>query len=105
MNRFSLFFSIFFLALALLSCGFQQNTSDSSLIVSTIATQDTGKIDKITKSDAEWKKLLTPEQFRILRDKGTERAFTGEYWDNKLKGMYHCAACQLALFDSGTKFK
>lgn len=105
MNRFSLFFSIFFLTLALLSCGFQQNTSDSSLIVSTIATQDTGKIDKITKSDAEWKKLLTPKQFRILRDKGTERAFTGEYWDNKLKGMYHCAACQLALFDSGTKFR
>ena len=59
---------------------------------------------KITKSEAEWKKLLTPEQFYILREKGTEQPFSGEYDKNKRKGTYHCAACGLALFSSSTKF-
>ena len=61
-------------------------------------------IQKIVKTDAEWKKQLTPEQYRILREKGTERAFTGKYWDNHAPGVYKCAACDLELFDSGTKF-
>jgi peptide-methionine (R)-S-oxide reductase len=60
---------------------------------------------EVTKTDGEWKKLLTPVQYNILREKGTERAFTGEYWDNHEKGVYYCAACQLALFDSETKFE
>ena len=49
--------------------------------------------DKIEKTDAEWKKTLTPEQYHILREKGTERAFIGAYVDNHDKGMYKCAAC------------
>lgn len=62
------------------------------------------KIAKITKSDAEWRRILTDEQYQILRQKGTERAFTGKYWDHHEKGLYACAACDLTLFDSATKF-
>lgn len=51
-----------------------------------------------------WKNKLTPEQYKVLREKGTEPAFTGEYWDTKEKGMYRCAACGAELFDSDTKF-
>lgn len=60
---------------------------------------------EVVKTEAEWKKLLTPSQFYILRQKGTERAFTGKYWDNHDKGVYHCAACQLPLFSAETKFE
>ena len=61
--------------------------------------------DKIRKSDAEWKAQLTPEQFKVARKKGTERAFTGKYWNNHAKGVYLCAGCGLDLFDSATKFE
>ncbi len=60
---------------------------------------------KIKKSEEEWKKELTPVQYHILRQKGTERAFTGEYWDNHEKGVYYCAACHQKLFSSDTKFE
>ncbi len=58
----------------------------------------------IARSDAEWKQLLTPEQYRVTRQKGTERAFTGEYWDSKERGTYRCACCGAPLFSSETKF-
>jgi len=61
-------------------------------------------MEKIKKSEEEWKKELTPEQYRILREKGTERAFTGEYWDTHEDGVYLCAGCGQELFDSQTKF-
>ena len=60
--------------------------------------------EKIVKPDAEWKAQLTDEQFRVLRNHGTERAFTGEYNDNKQAGAYLCAACGNELFASDTKF-
>ena len=60
--------------------------------------------DKITKTDDEWKKDLTAEQFSVARKKGTERAFTGEYWDNHEKGIYRCICCGTELFSSDTKF-
>ena len=63
------------------------------------------KIVKITKTEEQWKKQLTPEQYRVLRESGTERAFTGKYWDNHAAGIYKCAACGLDLFDSKTKFE
>jgi peptide-methionine (R)-S-oxide reductase len=60
--------------------------------------------EKVVKTDEEWKKELTPEQYRVLRKQGTERAFTGEYHDHKGKGTYVCAACGLPLFSSDTKY-
>jgi peptide-methionine (R)-S-oxide reductase len=61
-------------------------------------------IEKIEKTDAEWREQLTPEQYRVTRKHGTERAFTGEYWDEKRDGVYRCVGCGTPLFDSGTKY-
>ncbi len=61
-------------------------------------------MDKIDKTDEQWRKELTPEQYRILREKGTERAFTGTYYDIKDQGVYMCAACGTALFTSDEKY-
>jgi peptide-methionine (R)-S-oxide reductase len=60
--------------------------------------------DKISKSPEEWRKQLTPEQFHVAREKGTERAFTGAYWNNKKAGVYKCVGCSAELFSSDTKF-
>ena len=60
--------------------------------------------DKVRKTDEEWRRELTPEQFRIMRQKGTERAFTGEYNNAKAQGVYRCAACAQELFSSDAKF-
>jgi peptide-methionine (R)-S-oxide reductase len=57
------------------------------------------------KTDAELRELLTPEQFKIARESGTERAFTGKYWNEHAKGVYHCAVCNNVLFNSDTKFE
>lgn len=59
---------------------------------------------KVVKADAEWKKILTPTQYEILRNHGTERSFTGSLLNNKEKGIYQCMGCKLDLFDSSTKY-
>jgi peptide-methionine (R)-S-oxide reductase len=59
---------------------------------------------KITKTDAEWRAQLTPEQYRVTRESGTERAFSGPNWDNHDDGMYRCVCCDRPLFDAQTKF-
>jgi peptide-methionine (R)-S-oxide reductase len=61
-------------------------------------------MEKITKSDQEWKKQLTDEQYHVARKKGTEPAFTGKYWNMHEDGVYRCACCGAELFASGTKF-
>ncbi|HLJ44770.1 MAG TPA: peptide-methionine (R)-S-oxide reductase MsrB [Bryobacteraceae bacterium] len=62
-------------------------------------------MEKVTKTEQEWKEQLTPEQYHVTREKGTERAFTGDYWDNHAKGEYSCVCCGNPLFDSETKFE
>ncbi|MCO6500872.1 MAG: peptide-methionine (R)-S-oxide reductase MsrB [Vicingus serpentipes] len=74
-----------------LSCG--QSSSKSKI----------GYQYKLT--DQQWKEKLTPEEYHILRERGTEEAFTGKYWDNKTRGKYICAGCNHELFSSKTKFK
>ena len=61
--------------------------------------------ERVTKSDEEWKKLLTPEQFHVTRRKGTERAFDNAYWNNHEQGIYRCVCCGLDLFSSAAKFE
>ena len=61
-------------------------------------------VEKVRKTEEEWRGELTPEQYYVMREKGTERAFTGEYWDLKEQGHYRCAGCGTPLFDSETKF-
>jgi peptide-methionine (R)-S-oxide reductase len=60
--------------------------------------------NKLVKSEQEWENQLTPQQYHVCREKGTERAFTGEYWNCHDQGVYRCACCGAALFDSKTKF-
>ena len=60
--------------------------------------------DKVSKADAEWREQLTTEQYEVCRRKGTERAFSGEYWDCKEAGVYRCVCCDAELFDSQAKY-
>ena len=62
-------------------------------------------MDKISKPDAEWRQQLTAEQFHVTRQKGTERAFSGQYWDSHEPGTYRCVCCGAALFDAATKYE
>ena len=68
-----------------------------------VVANDTLK--KVEKTEDQWKKELTEQEFYVLRQEGTERAFSGEFWDNKEKGTYVCGGCQLPLFSSSTKYK
>jgi peptide-methionine (R)-S-oxide reductase len=63
------------------------------------------KLEPVMKTDEEWKVILTPEQYRVTRQKGTERAFTGEYWKNHDDGIFNCVCCGQPLFDSRTKYE
>ena len=68
-------------------------------------TETTARPGTAGKTDAEWRKTLTPEQYHIMREKGTERAFSGPFLDNHDDGLYHCAACDAPLFKSDAKFE
>ena len=79
------------------------------LLITSNCQSQTKKMEKdqypITKTEAEWKAELTPEEYNILREKGTERAFTGKYWHNEEDGFYYCAACNSKLFSSDAKYE
>jgi peptide-methionine (R)-S-oxide reductase len=70
-----------------------------------IAQRQDKELKRLVKTDAEWKKILNPMQYYVTRQKGTERAFTGPYWNNKEKGTYKCVCCGTPLFSSDTKFE
>lgn len=76
----------------------------SALIFSMNAQVRSTEIKKVVKSKEEWKSQLSPEQFHITREAGTERAYTGTYWNNHKRGTYFCICCNLPLFSSATKF-
>lgn len=97
---------LFIAVLTLSSCSQAQQTG-------TMTDQDKGATHddasaepgaRVVKSDAEWKSMLTPEQYYVTREAGTERAFSGAYWDHHAEGEYHCVCCGNPLFDSETKF-
>ncbi len=69
------------------------------------AAKGVSVVDTVVKPEGEWKKQLDKEQFEVTRKKGTERAFTGKYWDNHADGLYYCVCCNTPLFDSKTKFE
>ena len=89
----------------LAGCNSTTPPADQSTTTTTTTKQpQPTMIHQITKTDEEWKKELSPMQYAVLRQKGTERAFTGEYWNTKDKGDYRCAGCGELLFVSDTKF-
>ena len=82
-----------------------EDKTDATAIEARILNDQFDDSTKVVKSDEEWKAMLSDEQFYVTRKSGTERAFTGKYWDNKAKGYYHCVCCDNLLFLSDTKFK
>ncbi len=89
---------LFTLTLSLNACG--QSKQEKSVIAKSVNMEN-----KVLKTEAEWKKELDPIAFHVLREKGTERAFTGSLWDNKKEGTYICGGCGEPLFSSETKFE
>jgi peptide-methionine (R)-S-oxide reductase len=88
----------FFIGIITFNCACSQNNSKK------VSEKEHGSY-RIVKTEEQWKEKLTPEQYHVLREKGTERAFTGKYWNNHEKGVYYCAACHQKLFTSETKFE
>ena len=92
------------LGFALASAGLAARGSDATPPAPPPKSTDWNMKDKVVKTDEEWRRQLTPEQYEVTRKKGTERAFTGKFWDHKEAGTYQCVGCGLELFKSDTKF-
>lgn len=102
-------FTLSALALAALAaCGTSEaNPANEALVEPGITglPADPDKIEPITKTPEEWRKLLPDDAYQVLREQGTERAFTGRYWNEHRPGIYLCAGCGLSLFDASDKFE
>jgi peptide-methionine (R)-S-oxide reductase len=96
---------LFAICFVFTACGQTSSNSKTAVNSENISVELPESIEKIVKDESEWKKELEEEEYYVLRQKGTERSFTGDLWDNKEEGTYVCAACKLPLFDSDTKFK
>jgi len=92
------------LAVGILMCMLPQTADAQSIKLYSAAKKDYVMTGKLVKTEAEWKKLLTPEQFDVTHKKGTEPPFTGKYWNNHEEGTYSCVCCGTDLFSSDTKF-
>ena len=84
--------------------GLQRPEDPNSTQATPVANPDRNTGGKVKKTDDEWRRILTPEQFYVTREKGTERAYTGEYWNLHEAGIYQCVSCGYDLFSSDTKF-
>jgi len=93
------------LALVFIACAALADAGDNALRLYSVEQQGYVMADRVMKQDMEWRKDLTPLQYHVTREKGTERAFTGEYWNNHRKGLYRCVCCGTDLFTSDTKFE
>lgn len=100
------FLAIFCIINLAFSCNPTKQLSDKKMDTEKMMVKEPGDtLKKVIRTAEEWKSLLNPVEFNVLREHGTERSFTGEYWDNKEEGVYKCKGCQLPLFSSETKFK
>jgi len=93
------------MVLSLVSCKTNSQKMNNTQPTKTVVSDPTSSVDKIVKTEEEWAQQLSEMEYYVIRKKGTERAFTGPYWDNKKEGIYKCRACDLELFDSSTKYK
>lgn len=102
----TLILSFFLVACAQKQTQVQSSSQEpSAMLPEKYQQEDYALTERIEKTEAEWKAQMTKDEFYVMREKGTERAFTGKYWDNKAEGIYTCGACGLPLFSSETKFK
>ena len=99
------FLAIFCISNLAFSCNPTKELSDKKMSNEPVVNELGDTLKKVERTAEEWKTLLSPIEFNVLREQGTERSFTGKYWDNKEEGVYKCKGCQLPLFSSETKFK
>jgi peptide-methionine (R)-S-oxide reductase len=93
------------ISFAVLACSSSINSARETKVMDDSIMIKPEDSTKVLKTDVEWRKLLTPQEYYVTREAGTERPFSGKYWDNHEKGIYNCVCCELPLFSSSTKFE